>query len=85
MSAPRIDGRSTARKLKLIDMKLIELPPMREEDRGRPLTCREISERLGVSRARVQQIEQAAIKKLRKLAERRGLKFEDLISRPGDV
>lgn len=56
-----------------------ELPPISEEDRGATLTQAEIAERLGMSKARVGQIERRAMTKLRKLAEKRGIRLEDLL------
>ncbi len=61
------------------------LPPIAPEDRGATLTHAEIGKRLNLSRARVGQIEVMALKKLRKLAEQRGLKLEDLFVRRGEV
>jgi DNA-directed RNA polymerase sigma subunit (sigma70/sigma32) len=43
------------------------------------LTYREIADRLGLSHARIQQIEARALAKMRKAAEKRGLRLEDVL------
>ena len=68
-------GMSKARIKYLKDLKL---PPISEEDRGVCLSQKEIAARLGVTRARVQQIEHVAMRKLLALAKDRGLNLDEI-------
>jgi transcriptional regulator len=62
-------------------LKNLKLPPIAEEDKGVPLSQKEIAERLGISRARVGQIELVAMRKLKRLAEERGINLLDVVGR----
>lgn len=61
----------------------VVLVPVAKEDMGVALTHKQIAARLGISRARVGQLEQQALAKLRRVAEREGLTFADLLGGSG--
>ncbi len=59
----------------------VVLGPIAPEDKGVTLTHAEIAARSGISRARVGQIEQQALRKLHRIATREGLTLSDLLGR----
>lgn len=70
---------SEAQKAAYLARSRTDIPPMREEDRGVCLSQLEIAQRLGVSRARVSQLERSAMRKLAAAAAVRGISLEDII------
>ena len=53
--------------------------PPADKDTDHYMTLEEISIELGVTRERAHQIEQAALRKARRILESRGVKLEDLL------
>ncbi len=53
-------------------------PPTAHKDTDHYMTLEEVSLELGVTRERARQIEQAALRKARRILESRGFKLEDL-------